>query len=135
MAFRHAFTMLDMPILEVEIVVESAADLAPNLAQSLADAAGTVFDADSGRVWVRLRSLDKTRYAENQAALPAGVLPAFVKVILAKPPSGPALADQAADLARAIAQALHRPQQNIHILYEPPALGRIAFGGKLYTQP
>ena len=31
----------------------------------------------------------------------------------------------------AIAEACSRPVEDVHILFEPPAAGRIAFGGKL----
>jgi phenylpyruvate tautomerase PptA (4-oxalocrotonate tautomerase family) len=37
----------------------------------------------------------------------------------------------AAELSEALSTILDRPKENIHILFEPPGAGRIAFGGEL----
>ena len=55
----------------------------------------------------------------------------IVSVLQADLPEGPALEEQAARLTRAIALACDRPPENVHLIYEPPARGRIAFGGRL----
>ena len=42
-----------------------------------------------------------------------------------------ALAAGVRRLTGAIAAACGRPEENVHLVYEPPAKGRIAFGGEL----
>lgn len=114
-----------MPILDVDIV--GAADL--DLAQRIADAAGRVFQTPPGETWVRLRS--PAAYAESGGTLPEGVRPVFVSVLKARPPAGEALVLEVAALTDAVAQACGRPPENVHVIYEPAAHGRIAFGGHL----
>jgi len=120
-----------MPILEVEIVDQPAAPSIAGAAQRLADAAATALGTGPGRTWVRLRRLGRGEYAENGGPLPAELAPVFVHVLEAAPPSGDELADRVAGLTRAIAEALERDASQVHVLYEPPAAGRIAFGGEL----
>lgn len=116
-----------MPIVDIEIVGDADV-VPPALAQTLADVAGRVFGSPPGTTWVRVRALAAAAYAENGSA--AG-RPVFVTVIKRQPPSGPALAQEIGTLTRAIAQALGRPEEGVHVLYEPPGAGRIAFGGAL----
>ncbi len=117
-----------MPILDVDIV--GAADL--DLAQKIADAAGQVFHTPAGETWVRLRSPDA--YAENGGTLPEGVRPVFVSVLKAQPPTGEELALEVQALTEAVAHACGRPPENVHVLYAPAALGRVAFGGRLVAE-
>ena len=117
-----------MPILDVDIV--GAADL--DLAQKIADAAGRVFHTPAGETWVRLRSPEA--YAENGGTLPEGVRPVFVSVLKTQPPAGEALVLEVQALTDAVAHACGRPPENVHVIYEPPALGRIAFGGRLVDE-
>ena len=117
-----------MPILDVELVGEAPRDRAA-LARRIADAAGGVFQTAPARTWVKLRCLDA--YAENGGDLPEDVQPVFVSVLLARPPAGSERARQADALAQAVAAACARPAANVHVLYEPAAAGRIAFGGRL----
>jgi enamine deaminase RidA (YjgF/YER057c/UK114 family) len=111
-----------MPILEIAVVGAARAD-----AQTLADRTGRVLGSEPGRTWVRLSIIDEANYAENLTS--GGVLPVFVRVLLRDPP------DDRAEVARAlaveIAQALARPLANVHVVFEPAAAGRIAFGGEL----
>lgn len=122
-----------MPILDVEIVTAAESAHAPGLpaglAARLADVAGVVFGTPAGRTWVRLRRLDGADYAENGGGPEPGVLPVFVTVLQLDPPDAGDLATQVGALARAIADATDRPVEHVHVLYEPPARGRIAFGG------
>jgi phenylpyruvate tautomerase PptA (4-oxalocrotonate tautomerase family) len=119
-----------MPILEVEIVVAAGERLAEGMAAALADAASAVFRAPEGSTWVRLHELQAERYAENGGG--AGFVPVFVHVLKAQLPSEKELEHEAAELAAAVASACGRPVENVHIIYEPSAAGRIAFGGKLF---
>ncbi len=119
-----------MPIVDVEIVGAPEARLRDGLARRIADAAGEVLRSRPGGTWVRLRYLDAAHYAENGGA-PEGVRPVLVSVLQAVVPDGDALSEQAARLASAVAEACGRPVENVHVVFEPPAAGRIAFGGKL----
>ena len=118
-----------MPILNVEIVGEEQ-DFAQNLAQQIADAAGEVLESRPQGTWVRLSYLSARNYAENTGADPT-VTPVFVSVILSEVPETQVLRTRVSSLARAIASVLSANPENVHILIEPPAKGRIAFGGKL----
>lgn len=116
-----------MPIVSIEIVTNEppAAAVAGDLADSLAGA----FGGPPSRTWVRLRTLDN--YAEGGGGPPRGVLPVFVSVLMAAPPDGVARRDQVAAITKAVATACDRPAENVHIIYEAPAAGRVAFGGDL----
>lgn len=116
-----------MPILDVEIVGDGR--FPKGLARLLADAAAVAL-ASPGRTWVRLRSLSVSAYAED-GGTEAGARPVFVTVLRAALPERDSLAAEAAALARAVAEVCGRPVENVHVLYDPPARGRIAFGGEL----
>lgn len=120
-----------MPILDIEIVAsDTPPGLPAGLAQSLADAAAQVFDAPLGTVWVKLRFIASTAYAEN-GGKPEGLFPVFVTVLKSRVPEGSELEDEVIRLTRAIAAILNRPQTNVHLFYRPDAAGRVAFGGNL----
>jgi phenylpyruvate tautomerase PptA (4-oxalocrotonate tautomerase family) len=101
--------------------------------RSLADALGALFDAPAGHVWVRIVPLDAALLAENLEAAPPGG--AFVRVILRALPEEPALAERAKAITRLIAAALSEPESDVHVYFDPPAAGRIAFGGELVPRP
>lgn len=113
-----------MPIVDVEWV--SADDGPPELARAIADAAGRVFGSAPGATWVRLRPLAAGAYAENEtAAAPRAV---FVRV-LARRASIEDRGRCASALAAAVAACLARPVENVHVIFEPEADGRVFFGG------
>jgi len=122
-----------MPILTVEIVLRERETLAPGLARSLAVKAGEVFESSPGRTWVRLSALPAQQYAEDGEFTAGAVAPVFVTVVKALVPDPETMQREAARLAEEFAPLCGRPAENIHITYEPPALGRIAFGGKLLS--
>lgn len=115
-----------MPMLSIEIVGVPG-EHSPGLAAVLADAAGAVFPSPPGGTWVRLRWLDPADYAENGGGPPPGVRPVFVSAIEAHPPEGVDRARHAA----ALAAAIDRPADHVHVIFEPPGAGRVAFGGRL----
>ncbi|MBI3556164.1 MAG: hypothetical protein HY074_07865 [Deltaproteobacteria bacterium] len=119
-----------MPILNVEIVGCLSGASEERLAQRLADAAGEVLQSARQGTWVKVRFLSPEDYAENGGA-PAGVMPIFVRVLQRVLPPSDHLAAQTKALAKAIAEASGRPPENIHVIYEPPGKGRVAFGGTL----
>jgi phenylpyruvate tautomerase PptA (4-oxalocrotonate tautomerase family) len=112
-----------MPILDVEVV----GAVAPGAARKVADAAADVFDAAPGTVWVKLRAIDPALYAENTVATPPA--PVFVRVIKRSAPEDAGREHWA--LGRAIGAALGVPHEQVHVWYEPPAVGRQSFGGNL----
>jgi hypothetical protein len=99
-------------------------------AQGLADAIGDALRLPPGRIWVRLHLLPAAHYAENGDAL-QGVLPVFVNILHAHPPTGVALHAEVAALTRAVAGVSGRPVERVHIEYAPAGAGRMAFGGRL----
>ena len=120
-----------MPIVDVEVVapnVESAVQ--PSVA-ALASALGRVFGSSPGNTWVRLRVLPASCYAENDSPLSVDALPAFVSVLLARPPDGAALQAQVEAVTHAVAAWLARSPERVHVAYAPAASGRQAFGGNL----
>jgi phenylpyruvate tautomerase PptA (4-oxalocrotonate tautomerase family) len=117
-----------VPIIDVEIVGRTRGHA--TLARRVADAAGEALAAKPGETWVRLRTLSRAEYAES-GGTPAGIRPVFVSVLLRHLPRGPALAEHARVLTRAVAGACGRPSRNVHVLYRPAARGRVVFGGRL----
>jgi phenylpyruvate tautomerase PptA (4-oxalocrotonate tautomerase family) len=120
-----------MPIATVEVVVDANETIAGDLAQKLADSIGRALESPPGQTWVRLRSIPREHYAENGPAPDAANLPVFVTVLKTLPSHGAKLRSEVAALTRAVAQQVARPVASVHIEYEPPALGRVAFGGNL----
>lgn len=124
-----------MPILELEYVRTAEQNVPAGLAQSVADAAGEIFESSPGSTWVKVRSLAPENYAENGSGvgrpLTSQEAPVFVRVLLATPPDGERRAECARSLADAVARCIGRPAERVHILFEPAAAGRIAFGGVL----
>lgn len=119
-----------MPIFDIEIVGVKRPK--SDLAQSLADALGEALASRPRGTWVRVHHLDAAAYAENTGA-DAGVAPVFVRVLQAEVPEGPALVALAVRLCEAVAHVCERPSQQVHLIFEPAARGRIAFGGHLTT--
>jgi phenylpyruvate tautomerase PptA (4-oxalocrotonate tautomerase family) len=122
-----------MPILEVTIVLKEGEVLSQGLSARIADAASAVFASSPGGTWVRLTTLDPRHYAENNGGPLHGIAPVFASVLKAEVQAPEALQDEVAKLTAAIAAATGRPADNVHIIYEPPAKGRISFGGQLRT--
>ena len=120
-----------MPIIDVELVCESEAELKNVSAQELADVLGGIFKTEPGRTWVRLRFLDARYYAENQAPVAKHERPAFISIWRSHPPSAAALAEEAAAVTRAVGRIIGRDADRVHVRYAPAAAGRQAFGGKI----
>ncbi len=118
-----------MPIVDVEVVGGKGADA--ELAQRLADALGVVFGSRPRGTWVRVRYLEDAKYAENTGAQ-SGVAPIFVHVLQAEVPDNSALEVLARQLCTAVAEVCERPPEYVHLVFEPAAKGRIAFGGQLH---
>jgi len=120
-----------MPILTVELVVADREQLRTDLARRLADAAGRLFGSAPGETWVRVHTLSAADYAENDIDDPEGWGSVFVTVLKGRRPSGEALKEEVRTLTETVARVTGRPPDRVHVLYEPDASGRIAFGGVL----
>lgn len=120
-----------MPVLDIEIVIGTEEQLPIDLAQRIAHRAGEIFNTPAGHTWVMVHRMERGLYAENDVALDEGVKPVLVRVLKARMPPEEQLLDEVQLLTLALAQLLNRPFENIHIIYEPEARGRVAFGGRL----
>jgi phenylpyruvate tautomerase PptA (4-oxalocrotonate tautomerase family) len=119
-----------MPIFDIEIVARHGEAFGPTLANDLSDALGAVLDAAPGKVWVRLRTLGPEGYAENRCGEDRP-FPVFVTLTASAPPQGEHLDHVVQQVTEAVAHLTARPPENVHMLVQPGALGRIAFGGKV----
>jgi len=119
-----------MPILEIEIVLKPKEILAEDLAGRLANSFAGIFRSRPHGTWVKLRTLDSSKYSENEADKGELLYPIFITVLKSKLDE-PTLEAEANELAEAAAEICDRPTENVHILYLPEAQGRIAFGGRL----
>lgn len=123
-----------MPILDVEVVIPPGGELPDGMPAAIADAAAGVFRTPPGMTWVRLHELPGDRYSENGGASGADLRPVFVRVLRAALPGALELQAEVSALAAAIAGVCGRRVEDVHILYDPPAAGRIAFGGMLLQE-
>ena len=119
-----------MPIVTVEVVADANA-MAPDVAQALADAVGRALKSPPGQTWVRVGSLARDRYAENEAALDVAQLPVFVTILKKQIPPRAELDGEVTALTEAVARVIGRPAACVHVEYAPAAAGRLAFGGIL----
>jgi phenylpyruvate tautomerase PptA (4-oxalocrotonate tautomerase family) len=118
-----------MPIIDVELVAGTAER--QGLAARLADSLAAVLGSGPMGCWVRVRRLAPEHYAENGGGPPEGVRPVFVSVLLAELPEPGTRRVQASAIASEVARVLDLPPQQVHVLYQPAAAGRVAFGGRL----
>ena len=119
-----------MPILDIEIVARHAEEIPADLAQSIATELGAALPVRSGGLWVRLHRLVPGSYAENVRAGESPA-PVFVTWLENERPVGVALAKRIATITQTIARLTARSPEHVHVLFEPAARGRIAFGGEL----
>ncbi|MBU1050747.1 hypothetical protein KKG90_12065 [Candidatus Bipolaricaulota bacterium] len=118
-----------MPILDLEVIVAQNEDIDPGWAQQIADVAGSVFGTPPGRTWVRMRAMQQSHDAENATSRSENLHPIFVTVPKAQNPPIELLRVEALKLTQEIACITERQSENIHVLYLPPAVNRMAFGG------
>ena len=120
-----------MPIVTVEVVAGGNDAMAQGLAQSLADAIGGALKSPPGQTWVRVRSIARDQYAENEARPDAAELPVFVTILKKQTLQRAELEREVAALTAAVAQVVARPTTCVHIEYALVGAGRLAFGGVL----
>jgi len=120
-----------MPILEVTVVGDPPARARAGWAGRIAEAAGAVFHSGAGNTWVVLREHPLEDYAENAACPGERYAPVFVRVLKKSLPLEPELKIEVDALTRAVAEVCGRDPAQVHVIYEPGAAGRVAFGGRL----
>jgi len=118
-----------MPLTRVEIALRDGEALRSGLALEIAEALAAALAAPRERTWVRLFPIPFGWYAE---AAPSDAAPVFVELVLARPPEGDDLREEAARrVAEALAPICGRAASEVHVLFTPSARGRVAFGGNL----
>lgn len=117
-----------MPIVDVELVGDAVVTAATT--QRLADALGEALSSRAGGTWVRVRQLERSRYAEN-GGVDDEVRPVFVTVLEQARATGQDLVDQVARVTATVADVTGRDPSNVHVLFEDDAAGRVSFGGRL----
>ncbi len=125
-----------MPIVTIETLSDSDyseddAMPTPRQLQSLADALGELFGSQPSGTWVKARQQQRAYYAENRIEVSPDLRPVIVEVLKSEPDSGKNLAIEAAAVCAVVAQVLGRRTENVHVIYQPDARGRVAFGGQL----
>lgn len=120
-----------MPIIRVEIVAPPDEPLPDRLAARLADGLAALWASPPQGTWVHVSVLDVHHYAENDGGPLPGVAPVFVTVLQARLAAPQQLRTEASAIAGIVAACCARPMEQIHVIFEPPAAGRIAFGGEL----
>jgi len=118
-----------MPFLEIEVVIDDGESLPRNMAKDIADHAGKVFNSPPGHTWVRLQTLLRSDYAENDLGTNLRIRPVFVSVLKSHQHEPEEMASEMLLLTKIISKVCDRPVENVHILYLPAAIGRISFGG------
>jgi phenylpyruvate tautomerase PptA (4-oxalocrotonate tautomerase family) len=120
-----------MPVLEVTIVGSNPALNRKDCASRIAEASGAIFRSGPGSTWVVLHGHSAEGYAENDGGSGDSFGPVFIRVLKKSVPSGPDLKAEVEALTRAVAEVCGRDPGQVHVIYEPPAAGRVAFGGRL----
>lgn len=125
-----------MPIVTIELMTDEgsppgAALPSAEKIREIADALGDVFDSRPSGTWVKFREQIREHYAENDMELAADARPVVVEILKAELPDPSALASEARVICLLIAKALRRSAKNVHVIYQPAARGRVAFGGEL----
>jgi phenylpyruvate tautomerase PptA (4-oxalocrotonate tautomerase family) len=122
-----------MPLVDVAIVLRPQESLRATLARELADRIGEVLGSSPGSTWVTVRAIGTDQYAENLTESTAEVRPVFVTIRKSQLPPRDMLQREVSALTPAIARVCGRPEQHVHIIYQPDGAGRVAFGGALVT--
>ena len=117
-----------VPIVDVELVGDVV--ITAETTQRLADTIGEALSSRIGGTWVRVRLLAPDNYAEN-GGLDEATRPAFVTVLEHTRPTGSDLVERIGRVTAAVVAATGRDPDNVHVLFEADAVGRLAFGGRL----
>ena len=125
-----------MPIVTIETLSDepsSAGDSLPDpeQLQRLADVLGELFGSGPSGTWVRARQQQRAFYAENLVEVDQAMRPVIVEILKSQLGTEQERAAEAEAVCMLVAEILDRNTDNVHIIFQPEARGRIAFGGKL----
>ncbi len=125
-----------MPIVTIETLSDhphSPDDALPTPAQlrSLADDLGELFGSQPSGTWVRARQQPRALYAENAIEVSPDTRPVIVEILKTDLERGPDLDIEAAAVSAIVARVMGRRLEHVHVIYQPSARGRVAFGGKI----
>jgi hypothetical protein len=121
-----------MPIVSIEIAVaEHEIELPHNKVKEIANHLGVLFESEKGGTWVKVTYLPWKQYAENSANFHESAKPAIVEILKKTLPDPNEMAAEAKQVAKIVGAIISRPEENIHIIFLPESLGRVAFGGNL----
>jgi phenylpyruvate tautomerase PptA (4-oxalocrotonate tautomerase family) len=125
-----------MPIITIETLSDELLSTndslpTPDQLQSLADSLGELFGSPPSGTWVRARQQQRAYYAENMIEISPDMRPVIVEILKSDLTPGKDLALEAAAVCALVAQVLGRRTENVHVIYQPSARGRVAFGGEL----
>lgn len=123
--------LIGMPIVTIEIF-GGLGRRAGKLAQALADECSPAFPPNHREVWLHLRLVPGENWTVSNRSI-RGPLPVFVHVVREVNPRGAKLRREIERLTGAVARVTGRPQKQVHVIYEPSAKGRMAFGGRLLS--
>lgn len=101
------------------------------LAQSLADAGSPAFPPEQREVWLQVRYTPHRDWAVSRGSSSGRPSPILVHVLREVNPQGRDLKQEIRGITAAVARVTGRPEENVHVTFEPSARGRVAFGGKL----
>lgn len=121
-----------MPIVDVELITDDA--LVTGLASRLADGIGQALRAEPGRTWVRVRHLPRHQYAESGGPVPDEIRPAFVTITARRHPDPDDFAEVAPKICRTVSAVTGCEVEQVHVIFEADARGRVAFGGHVVTE-
>jgi len=121
-----------MPIVDIEIVLRPNEAIREDMASELADELGEIFQSSPGRTWIKVHLLSAAQYAENGGRL-EGVYPVFVTLMKSELSLMEEMQKEVAKITGAVAQICGRPSENVHVIYQPEARGRVAFGGEIVS--
>ena len=118
-----------MPVVTVDVVgIET---VPTGWAGRLADAIGEVLGSAAGGSWVTVHPIPTESYAENRTTV---AQPVMIRVLERVRPDPNEVEERARAIVGAVSGIVGRPPENIHVIYEDSAVGRVAFGGRLVRE-
>src|SRR5262245_44474328 len=119
-----------MPIVDIEIVLKPDETISNEMVSEFADQLGMIFGSPKNGTWVKVYGITEVFYAEN-GGKEEGVYPVFVSVLKARLPDSEEIQGEIDAIVEAVAKICKRDSTFVHVIYQPEAKGRVAFGGKI----
>jgi phenylpyruvate tautomerase PptA (4-oxalocrotonate tautomerase family) len=122
-----------MPIIEFQIIGNLEISDKKDFRKELINGLANIFGSENKSVWCKFNFIPVENYIENDnsgLSIPLP-LPIFLKILNYQNKSIEECKKEAIIISEFVSKVCNRPKENIHILYEPSAKGRIAFGGIL----